>query len=329
MNNIQAPLSILMKFNPLRFSHLLLLVAYISLTICNITAQGQATILRKIELGFSSGPLFFLGDLGGNIGAGSYFLKDIDWKETKLGLGSHVSFFPFPWISSRIGYFHGTLSGNDRRSPNLTPNDILRFQRNLHFRSRIDELSVGLELYPFRFFKTTPNSILKIIQPYFYSGASIYKFNPQARDIDGLWINLKPLSLEGQGFAEYPESKPYNLIQLNTQIGIGIRYYLNEQFYIGLEVNYRNLFTDQIDNVSADYYINPSILDNYLPVKDAERAKRLYYQGFYNLGGLLPHETNLKRGNPANNDAYFGQNIQIGFKIYPRKDNRFNCPVTY
>jgi hypothetical protein len=273
--------------------------------------------------------LFFLGDLGGNMGTGSYFIKDIDWKETKLGIGSYISFFPTSWVSMRFSYYHGTVGGNDRRSPNLTSNDILRFQRNLHFRSRIDELSFGLELYPFRFFSAKPNSIFNLLQPYVHTGAGIYRFNPQAMDIDGLWIDLKPLSLEGQGFNEYPKSKPYNLIQLNTQLGIGIRFYFNEYFYIGMEINYRNLFTDQIDNVSADYYINPTTFDSYLSFADAERAKRLYYQGLYDLGGLLPHQTNLKRGNPNNNDAYFGQSIQVGFKIYPRKDDRFKCPTTY
>jgi len=59
------------------------------------------------------------------------------------------------------------------------------------------------------------------------------------------------------------------------------------------------------------------------------RAKRLYHQGLYDLGGQLPHQVGLQRGNPANNDAYFGQNIQVGFKIYPRKDNRLNCLVTF
>lgn len=87
MNNKQASVPLLVKFNPLRFSHLFLLVAYISLTIGNIAAQSQASILRKIELGFSTGPLFFLGDLGGNMGAGTKFFKDIDWQETRLGIG--------------------------------------------------------------------------------------------------------------------------------------------------------------------------------------------------------------------------------------------------
>ncbi|MEY4586235.1 MAG: hypothetical protein RIT05_653 [Bacteroidota bacterium] len=329
MHTKQFPLPLSIKINPLRLRHALLPLMLVALITGKTIAQGNQSILKKIELGFNTGPLFFLGDLGGNMGTGSYFIKDIDWKETKLGIGSYISFFPTSWVSMRFSYYHGTVGGNDRRSPNLTSNDILRFQRNLHFRSRIDELSFGLELYPFRFFSAKPNSIFNLLQPYVHTGAGIYRFNPQAMDIDGLWIDLKPLSLEGQGFNEYPKSKPYNLIQLNTQLGIGIRFYFNEYFYIGMEINYRNLFTDQIDNVSADYYINPTTFDSYLSFADAERAKRLYYQGLYDLGGLLPHQTNLKRGNPNNNDAYFGQSIQVGFKIYPRKDDRFKCPTTY
>jgi len=329
MNNKLAPVPLLVKFNPLRFSHLFLLVAYISLTIGNKAAQGQASILRKIELGFSTGPLFFLGDLGGNMGAGTQFFKDIDWQETRLGIGGQLNFYPVNWISLRAGYFHGTLSANDRHSPNLTPNDIFRFNRNLHFRSRLDEFYAGVEVYPFRMIPTKRVTIFDQIQPYGFMGVGLFRFNPKAQDTDGTWVALHPLRLEGQDFAEYPGSKGYQLVQRNLLSGIGIRYYVNESIYIGTEIVYRKLFTDQIDNVSANFYVDPTLFDTYLNPADAARAKRLYYQGLYDLGGQLPHQVGIQRGNPANNDAYFGQNIQIGFKIYPRKDNRFNCPVTY
>ena len=308
-----------------------ILVFYLSINTCAslLQAQGKLSFLQKIELGLHTGPLFFLGDLGGNVGAGTQFFKDIDWEETKLGIGGQLNFYPSRWISLRTGIYHGTVSGNDRHSPNVTTNDIFRFNRNLHFRSRLDELYIGAEFYPFRLIPTKGASIFDLIQPYAFTGIGLFKFNPQAKDIDGAWVDLHPLRLEGQGFTEYPTSKPYKLVQQNLLSGIGLRYYLNEYVYIGTELIYRKIFTDQMDNVSADFYVDPALFDNYLSPADAVRAKRLYYQGLYNLGTVSPDNSGLPRGNPNNNDAYFGQSIQIGFKIYPKKVDRLKCPVAY
>ncbi len=294
-----------------------------------LLAQEKLSFLQKIELGFHTGPLFFLGDLGGNVGAGSKLFKDIDWEETKLGVGGQLNFYPTKWISLRTGIYHGAVSGNDRHSPNITSNDIFRFNRNLHFRSRLDEIYMGAEFYPFRLIPTKKSSILDLIQPYAFAGIGLFKFNPQAKDIDGIWVDLQPLRLEGQGFAEYPTSKPYKLIQQNILSGIGLRYYINENVYVGTEIIYRKIFTDQMDNVSTDFYIDPALFDNYLSPADAIRAKRLYYQGLYNLGTVTPANSGFPRGNPNNNDAYFGQSFQVGFKIYPKKESQLKCPVAY
>lgn len=312
---------------PLRLS---LMVISMLLTLVMAEAQEKFGIFRKVEVGFSTGPLFFLGDLGGNMGAGSRFFKDIDWQETKLGAGVQLNFFPSNWISLRTAYFHGAVAGNDIHSPNKTSNDIFRFTRNLHFRSRIDELSASIEVYPLRIIPTNRRTILDIIQPYAIVGAGFFRFNPQAKDIDNVWVNLHPLRLEGQGFTEYPSSKPYQLTQLNLLGGLGLKYYLNERTYIGIELVYRKLFTDQIDNVSAYSYVDPATFDNYLTPADAVRAKRLYYQGSYNLGGQLPHEAGIPRGNPGENDAYFGQTLHLGTTIFPlAHDKRMKCPTAY
>jgi hypothetical protein len=309
---------------------LLFIWVFIVLISSGGAAQEKLGIFRKVELGFSTGPLFFLGDLGGNVGEGSRSLKDIDWQETKLGAGIQLNFFPYNWISLRTAFFHGAVAGNDIHSPNITSNDIFRFNRNLHFRSRIDELSASLELYPFRIIPTNRKSILDILQPYALFGVGLFHFNPQAKDIDNVWVDLHPLKLEGQGFAEYPNSKPYKLTQLNLMGGVGLKYYLNERTYIGMELVYRKLFTDQVDNVSAYYYVDPAYFDNYLNSAAATRAKRLYYQGNYNLGGQLPHEAGIPRGNPNENDAYFSYTIHVGTTIFPKAgDKRMKCPVAY
>lgn len=285
--------------------------------------------LRKLEIGFTAGPQFFLGDLGGNVGAGNAFIKDVDWKETRPSAGFYLNIHPLDWFSIRAAAQLGVISGNDRHSPSLTQNDIFRFKRNLHFRSGTQELYLAMALYPLQLIPAKAGSLLRSIQPYGLLGAGLFHFNPKAQDIDGTWVALQPLRLEGQDFAEYPQSKPYSRTQYNLNAGLGIKFYINPSLYVGTEILYRKLFTDQIDNVSGSFYVDPATFDTYLSPAQSIRAKRLYYQGAYDLGGLAPHQTTIPRGNPLQNDAFFSHTIHIGMRLFNQHDRRMNCPVSY
>jgi hypothetical protein len=292
-------------------------------------SQPERNWLKKLEVGLSVGPQFFLGDLGGSVGAGSSFVKDIDWEETQPSTGLYLNIHPLDWFSIRAAAQVGVVSGNDIHSPTISQNDIFRFNRNLQFRSGTQELYLALALYPLQMIPTKTGSLLSRIQPYALVGAGLFHFNPKARDVDGSWVALAPLRLEGQGFTEYPQSKPYRLTQCNVNSGLGLKYYINASFYIGVELLYRKLFTDQVDNVSASFYVDPASFDTYLLPADAVRAKRLYYQGKYNLGGLAPYQTTLPRGNPLLNDAFFSQTIHFGKRLFNQGDRRLKCPVNY
>ncbi|NBR36283.1 MAG: hypothetical protein EBT80_02705 [Chitinophagales bacterium] len=111
-------------------------------------AQPKHNWLNKIEIGFNSGPQFFLGDLGGSTGAGTAFIKDIDWEETRPSAGFYLNIHPLDWFSIRAAAQMGVISGNDRHSPAISQNDIFRFNRNLHFHSTTQELYLALALYP-------------------------------------------------------------------------------------------------------------------------------------------------------------------------------------
>jgi hypothetical protein len=292
-------------------------------------AQPKHNWLNKIEIGFNSGPQFFLGDLGGSTGAGTAFIKDIDWEETRPSAGFYLNIHPLDWFSIRAAAQRGAISGNDRHSPAISPNDIFRFNRNLHFRSATQELYMALAFYPLQLIPTKAGSLLSKIQPYSLFGAGLFHFNPKAQDIDGSWVALHPLRLEGQGFAEYPQSKPYHLTQFNLNAGLGLKYYINSSLFIGIEFLYRKLFSDQIDNVSASFYVDPATFDTYLTPAEATRAKRLYYQGQYELGGLAPYQTTLSRGNAEQQDAFFSQTIHIGKRLFSQGDRRLKCPTSY
>src|SRR5215208_5341816 len=76
-------------------------------------SQSITTGNGKIELGLGIGPLFFLGDLGGNSGQGRRFVKDINFPVTKLAKGIHLTIYPAEWIGFRFGVNQGRLEGYD------------------------------------------------------------------------------------------------------------------------------------------------------------------------------------------------------------------------
>jgi hypothetical protein len=293
-------------------------------------AQESSSLKERIEVGFAVGPMFFLGDLGGNTGSGTKFIKDVNLKSTKPSAGLLFSYHATDWLAFRIAGTIGAVSGNDAQSPANTTHDIYRLQRNLSFRSGIHEIYAGAEIYPFNLIPFMKRSYIGRYQPYVIGGIGLFHFNPEAKDIDGSWVRLQPLRLEGQGFAEYPNSKSYKLTQKNMQFGIGLKYQLNGNTWIGAEFVERKLFTDYVDDVSMNYYVDPSLFANYLNPASAAIANRLYYRGTYNLGGVPPYLSGLERGNPNQNDAYFNMSITLTKRIFKQNgDPRNKCPYVF
>lgn len=138
-----------------------------------------------------------------------------------------------------------SVEGDDAKSPT---NGIA--ERNLNFKTSIWELGLlgEYDLLTPRF-----NNIV----PYVFAGVGVYHFNPKPlKPIDGKDVNLHDIGTEGQNFAsgKYADRK-YNLTQLNLQFGGGVKFIMSETFSICVEANYRRLFTDYLDNVSAPKYI--------------------------------------------------------------------------
>src|SRR6185503_21184765 len=56
----------------------------------------------KVEVGINIGPSFFLGDLGGNRGKGTTFIKDVNLSLTKVMKGAFLTVYPNEWIGFRV-----------------------------------------------------------------------------------------------------------------------------------------------------------------------------------------------------------------------------------
>lgn len=310
-------------------------LAIVFLAVLNVSpkqtnAQTLGAGNGKFEIALGVGPMFFLGDLGGTAGLGKPFVKDLDFPLTKLSKSIYASYYASEWLGFRLSLNHGVLAGNDAEAPNKGGAEVDRLQRNLSFKSSVLEGYIAAEIYPTVFFEQFDGLIGKF-RPYGVIGFGMMKFNPKAQ-LNGEWVPLQPLRLEGQGMAEYPDSKPYKLIQQEVPMGFGFKYYLKDNMYVGLEILHRQMFTDHLDDVSADHYIDPIYFDSYLSAADANKARQLYYRGTYNTAVGRPG-AGFQRGDPTENDAYFSTNIRIGWRLNSATDKmsrrQLRCPVFY
>jgi hypothetical protein len=112
----------------------------------------------------------------------------------------------------------------------------------------------------------------------------------------GEWVKLQKLGTEGQR-ADLRETdanfgaKPYKLIQIAIPFGAGVRFRLNQVVDFSVELGFRYLFTDYIDDVSKNYVDLGVFGDN-------ELAKAMSYRGneLTEYAGLLKAEPSSVEG---------------------------------
>ena len=313
------------------------LLCFVSLLSTRSTAQSISTGDGRVELGIGLGPSFFLGDLGGTRGVGKTFVKDVNFPLTKLMKGLYVNYYPSEWLGFRIAANFGTLEGHDSAIKTNGKNEYERKKRNLGFKSSLFEAYAAFEIYPTVFFENYDGLFHKL-RPYGVIGFGMFHFNPKGEYIqpngERIWVELQPLRLEGQGMAEYPTRKPYSLWQKEIPMGFGVKYYLKENMYIGLEILHRKTFTDYIDDVSTKY-IDPALFSVYLTPEQATYARQLMYRERILNPSMSRVYINQQRGDPKENDAFFSGMLRLGWRLNgansPNQNikRQLRCPVFY
>jgi hypothetical protein len=216
-------------------------------------------------------------------------------------------------VSLRAEATFGQVSADDAVLQSVKSSVFGRYERNLSFRSNISEFMLAAEVHPLYIFATyDDNWVPPMFSPYLLAGVGFYHFNPQA-NYNGKWIDLQPLSTEGQGFKEYPDRKVYSLSQLNIPLGLGVRYDLTNTLNLRAELVYRILSTDYLDDVSTTY-IDPTLYSNYFTGNKLTNALLLNDRQ-YELDPTHITAPGDQRGNPKHNDSYFSFNIKIGYTI--------------
>ena len=275
------------------------------------------------EAGISVGPMNSLTDIGGRPGFGTTGPKDLNIKSTTLYGSIYASAIYNHFLALRLEGTVGSVKSNDSLLTGITsPNKAIgRYNRNLSFRSPIYEMTVTAEFHPVEFFSIfNPEASPPRFSPYAIGGIGFFHFNPQA-NLNGTWVDLKPLHTEGQGFAEYPDRKEYRLNQFNMPLGIGVSYEFSPRFNLRLEYINRKLFTDFLDDVH-DTYIEPPLFGKYLQGNTLTEAMMLNNR---RRADAVDNQTTARpggrRGNPFDNDAYFSVNFKVGYVFGRSKTN--------
>ncbi len=213
-------------------------------------------------------------------------------------------------IGLRLEANYGRIEGFDSLIKNPTaPSAIGRYDRNLNFRSPIREIAIGVEFHPRELFFSLEREPPRL-SPYLLAGFAWFSFYPQGYTAAG-WVDLPPLRLEGEGFAEYPDRHVYKLYSWAYPMGIGFRYDASPKLTIRLEFNKRTTFTDYIDDAHEASWVNPALFDKYLSPSQAALAKQLYNRSVK----FNPPRDTRPRAHPSENDAYWSAVIKFGFNF--------------
>lgn len=242
------------------------------------------------EIGFNFGTSYYIGDLNP--------YQHFENNNTLFGLTYKWS--PTARHTFRLYGLRTKLEAYDADN-----NDPVLVNRNLHFKSIIQEFGAAMEI---NFYEYMIGSKHDNFSPFLYAGLSYMSFNPQG-EWDGVWYELNPLHTEGQGSVLMDE--PYKLNQLIFPFGMGIKANIGGRMAINLEYGVRKTFTDYLDDVST-VYTNEDLLreDNgLLSVSLADQS----------LVPILPDGTNegTARGNPNNNDWYFVTQFSLVLRLGP------------
>jgi hypothetical protein len=231
------------------------------------------------------------------------------FSQSHLGGGVGLTYRFNNHIYARSSFILGKISGNDNSGSN-------KF-RNLNFTSGITEGNLEI------LYLVTP-LLVHSFSPYFFTGISVYHFNPYTHDTLGNKYYLKPLSTEGEGFLD--GVKNYNLTQIGIPVGGGIKLSLSENIDVGFEIGLRKIFTDYLDDVSTNY-----VDENLLFTNRGAKAVELAYRGDELKGGDLQYPVAGKqRGSPKAKDMYYFTLISLSYRFgtlnFSKSHSQWSCP---
>ena len=253
---------------------------------------------RYFLLLFLTAP-FFLWSQGfeaGILAGVSSYQGDLSPSNLKTSMGKlHAAFGAFGryninnYFSAKLGLTYGTMSADDAKEGR---------NRNLSFRSNFLEFAVTGE---WNILGYQPYGLERVFTPYLYVGVGFVHFNPRAQ-YEGEWVELRPLGTEGQNMQGF--NAKYSLVEFVIPFGGGLKYAINDQWNVGIELGLRKTYTDYLDDVSGQYVDNELLIAG-----NGELAAALANRS----GKSIPGGTD--RGNDQIYDWYLVSGISISYNF--------------
>lgn len=261
-----------------------------------IFISTKIAFAQEWEIGTNVGMMGYIGDLNRNNPV----------KFTNLAASFSVRYALTPFHGLKLAFTQGGVQASDKDSKN----DFEK-ARNLSFKSNITELALNYEYY---FFPFQPGSGKDRFTFYSFVGIAGFRFEPLA-EFNGTTYKLRELGTEGQG-TSFNKSAKYDNLALAIPFGVGFKYNIVDNFNLGLELGYRNTYTDYLDDVSK-VYADKDILTNTNGLISAMLSDR---SGEIN-NGVYTGEVFTERGDASRRDFYMFTGITISYTFTPIK-----CP---
>jgi len=209
-----------------------------------LLSTGSRDIAAQGEFGIVAGISNFQGDLA-SVSTQNGF-------KALIGpvFGLHAAIEKSSAFQFRADLIYTNISGDDAFNEHENSSG-----RNLSFSSPVFQLSGGLDWNILGFTQSSATEFT----PYATVSAGIFAFNPKA-EYQGETVKLHPLGTEGQYLDDYPDQKPYHLIQPSLQFGGGLKFLTSNKLIIALEAMMTYTFTDYLDDASTIYITYPELL---------------------------------------------------------------------
>jgi hypothetical protein len=237
---------------------------------------------------------------------GSYYIGDLNqfnhFHGTKPAAGIVYRYNYHSRVSIRGNFTYAQVGATDADAKS----DI-NINRNLNFTSDIFELAGGVEFTYLPFF--LGNDRYKGTA-YVVAEIGLFRMNPKT-SYNGDMVELQPLGTEGQG-SDLSDKKNYSLTQLCIPLGVGVKFTLGKRAAISFEYGIRKTFTDYLDDVGSNSYVDPTLL----AASNGPLASELSNQS-------LDGSRFGKRGNSSTKDWYSFFGTMVTFRL--GKPNR--CPM--
>lgn len=290
-------------------SILLLFCIFVS-TAAEIAAQSFLT--DRMEIGAHAGASHYIGEINEQV---------IGAKPFSAGISAKYYFNPMShedrtW-GLRLDANFTRIAGDDADSDNE-----VRQQRGLHFRNNVVEVAALAE---FQFYNYRATRVTHLFTPYVFAGIGGIYHNPKAEIPDGTGrvslidalIEARKLEEDASGSGELTNIQKYSKFAFAIPFGAGIKLNLRGPWTVGVELNYRYVFSDFIDGIGSNKHLDFASVNNLtdLGQNDWEKLANPEAARAGNYSTVIGNS----RGNEGN-DFFMTTVLKVSYTLYKYRD---------